>query len=414
MSIEATTTTAAAPCKRGHVGLRDKEGRCVECRREDKRTAEQRRRDKAKAARSAPPSHLTPTLATLAAPPANEPAVIPGSFLTVAQEFLASQDNLAQNTAIKRNYLLAQLKALHQRPIAELTTPEIARALSDIQNVGDRRETAHRAAMLVASITAYAAVKGYAPTNALPAGTISKSKVLKPIQTSHHPAITDPRPGDNHDSAAKRFGRLMNAITSYELISNSRNHPSVLDALRLAPYIFVRPGELRHMEWSEINFDKAEWTIPLHKIKMRRMKGRTPQLVPLSTQALKILREQQQFTGAGKYVFPAKARTSQRHGEEQPLSENGFAKALEVILKLMREEPGAHVMHGFKSSARTLLTEQLHFDSELVELQLEHKRRGVVGVYDRSQRIAERRDLMQRWADYVDQLRVEAARAQAG
>jgi integrase len=310
-----------------------------------------------------------------------------GTFLAVAREFLSAQsDGVAPKTATKRAYLLEQLKALHGRPIAQLTTPDYVHALQAIEAQGDRRETAHRAGMLAGSVTAYAAAKGYAPINALPSGTLSKAKVLKPIKVESHAAITDP----------ESFGGLLVAIDDYAQLARSRNHPSVNAALRLAPLVFVRPGELRTMEWREINFERAEWLIPGEKMKMRR-----PHLVPLSTQALTLLKAQHEKTGTGMFVFP------QKGGKDKPISENAFREAFRIIELVVPDE---HTMHGFRSSASTLLNGELHIDSALVEMQLAHvKGDRVAGIYDRSQRIPERRAMMQSWADYLDQLKIQTA-----
>lgn len=380
------------PCRKGHLEGRNKFGQCPACLRET-RTAYRKR---------APKIELIPAVeAPVILSAEDKPA--PGSFLAVAREWLESQDDVAPKTAIKREYLLAQLRSLHARPIAEITTPEIVRVLKEIEAVGDRRETAHRAGMFLGQITAYAAVSGYAPTNALPSGTLGKAKVLKPIKIESHPAITDPRPGDSHDSAPKRFGRLLDAMLTYEFTRGSRNHPSVGAALALTPYVFTRPGELRNADWSEFSLERAEWTVPAGRMKMRR-----PFLVPLSKQALAILKQQHAASGGGRYVFPAKARTNARKGE-QPISENAFREALDFILTLMREPKGAMTMHGFRSIASTLLKGQLRVESELVELQLAHaKSNKIASIYDRDQRVPERTAMMQKWADYVDDLRAGA------
>jgi integrase len=301
----------------------------------------------------------------------------------VAREFLAGrEDGFSAKTLTKRAFLLAQLAPLHGRKIAELTTPDYVHALQAIEAQGNRRQTAHDAAGLAGQFTAYAAAKGYAPINALPSGTISKAKILKPIQVESFAAITDP----------EKFGALLAAIDRYAQLACSRNNPSVFTALRLAPLLFVRPGELRSMEWSQVNFERAEWLIPAEKMKMRR-----PHLVPLSTQALAILKEQHERTGTGRYVFP------QKGGKVKPISENGFREALRLLALVVPDE---HTVHGFRSSASTMLNGELHIDSALVEMQLAHvKGDRIAGIYDRSQRIPERRAMMQTWADYLDTLR---------
>lgn len=382
------------PCRKGHLEGRNKFGQCPACLRET-RTAYRKRSPQIEAI----PVAEVPLILSVEDKPA------PGSFLAVAREWLTSQDDIAPKTVIKRTFLLAQLRSLHARPIAEITTPDIVRALKDIESVGDRRETAHRAGMLAGQITRYAVNHGYAPVNVLPSGQLRGT--LKPVKIESHAAITDPRTGDNHDTAPKRFGGLLDAMLTYEFTRGSRNHPSVGAALALAPLVFTRPGELRKAEWAEINFERAEWTVPAGRMKMRR-----PFLVPLCRQALSILRQQHTVSGGGRYVFPAKARTNAHKGE-QPISENAFREALDFILKLMREPRNAMTMHGFRSVASTLLKGQLRVESELVELQLAHaKSDKIASIYDRDQRVEERRAMMQQWADYVDQLRA-AARKEA-
>ncbi len=377
---------AVIPCKRGHTEPRNRFNQCPACLRETRRKYNKR------SARGQTPAPVK--LEVVAPAPRQEPAH-PRSFLAVAQEYLASQDNVAPATAEKRLYLLDQLRAIHDRPVAELTTPDFVKALKAIEALGDRRETAHRCGMFAGQVTRYAVNHGYATVNVLPSGQLRGA--LKPVQVESHAAITD----------AKRFGKLLDAIDVYCNIVGSRGHPSVEEALALAPLVFVRPGELRSMEWREVNLEKAEWLIPAEKMKMRR-----PHLVPLSTQALALLRRQHAQTGKGRYVFPAKWRRSQV--EEKPLSENAFREAFRVMGPLMHETASLakeHTMHGFRSSASTLLNGELGIDSALIELQLAHvKGDRIAGIYDRSQRIPERRELMQRWADYCDKLRAEATK----
>jgi integrase len=376
-TVTPATAAAVRPCKKHGNAERNRFGHCVLCQRERNKNYAQRERDKAKAAALPAPAPAAAPAPLTVTPPA--PGLSGPSFLDVAREWLASQDDLAPATTQKRAYLLEQLKALHGRAIAGLRTPDYVRALEDIQNIGDRRETAHRAAMLAGQITRYALNKGYTENNPLPAGQLRGT--LKPVRVESHAAVTDP----------KGFGELLRGIDTYIRNVRSRNHPSVAAALRIAPYLFVRPGELRSMEWSEINFERAEWLIPAEKMKMRR-----PHLVPLAPQAVAILREQHAVTGTGRYVFPQKRR-------DEPLSENAFREAFRIVELIT---PEAHTMHGFRSSASTMLNGELHVDSALVELQLAHvKGDRVAGIYDRSQRVEERRDMMQRWANYIDELR---------
>ena len=160
-------------------------------------------------------------------------------------------------------------------------------------------------------------------------------------------------------------------------------------ALRLSPLVFLRPGELRKAEWAEIDLDKAEWRIPAARMKMDAL-----HIVPLSTQAVAILREIQPLTGAGKYVFPG-ARTDTR-----PMSENAVLAALRRMGYTTDEMTG----HGFRSMASTLLNEQ-GFNRDAIERQLAHAERdGVRAAYNYAEYLPERKRMMQSWADYLDGL----------
>jgi integrase len=162
-------------------------------------------------------------------------------------------------------------------------------------------------------------------------------------------------------------------------------------ALRLAPLLFVRPGELRHMEWSEVGLAEAEWNIPPVK-----MKTREAHLVPLARQAVEILQEIQPLTGAGRYVFPS-PRTAKR-----PMSENAVLSAL----RRMGFEKNEMTGHGFRATARTILDEVLQVPPHLIEHQLAHKVRDPLGrAYNRTKHLPERRRMMQQWADYLDELK---------
>jgi len=361
------------PCRRGHTEPRTVKGQCPLCLRITRAAYKKLHTTKPRA-RIAPPAEATPT--TRDAP------AIPRSFLAVAREYLSSQDDAAPATVKKRDFILQQLHALHDVPIAELTTPRIVAALKVIESENDRRETAHRCAMLVGQVTRFALNHGYVTHNVLPAGQLRGT--LKPVKTDSHAAIVEPA----------RFGALLKFIDLYCEFAGSRSQPGVRWAMRLAPLVFVRPGELRKMEWSEVDFDKKEWVIPVEKMKMRR-----PHVVPLSKQSLEILRAAHKVTGKDRYVF----RTRRL---DEALSENGFREALHTILGALGEQKDVHTMHGFRSSASTLLNGELGIDSALIELQLAHvKGDRVAGIYDRSQRLPERRQMMTRWAAYLDKLK---------
>jgi len=222
------------------------------------------------------------------------------------------------------------------RPINEITAPELLNAVRRIESRG-AIETAHRALQNCGRVFRYAIATGRAVRDI----SSDLKGALQPINKQrHHASITDP----------KEIAKLLRTINSYEgyLVTKC--------ALQLAPLIFVRPGELRHAEWAEIDFENAEWHIPAHKMKMR-----TKHIVPLSLQAIKILKELHPLTGAGKYVFPS-VRTTQR-----PMSENTVVGALRRLGYTKDEMTG----HGFRSMASTLLNEQ-GWNRDAIERQLAH------------------------------------------
>jgi integrase len=293
------------------------------------------------------------------------------TFGKVALEFISLKDSLAVRTKLKHQWTYRLLHRLHSMPLGKLKTPQVVQTLKAIESSGDRRESAHRARSLVSRVCRYAVQVGYIASN--PAADLREA--LKPIKSTPRPAIIQP----------STFGILLRVIDMYQ------GSASVANALKFAPYVFVRPGELRQAEWAEIDFKAAEWRLPAHKMKMRR-----PHVVPLSKQALTILKTQHAISGAGRFVFPG-PRTL------RPLSDMTLTVALHNISPAFSRED--HSVHGFRSTASTLLHE-LSYESELIELQLAHvKADKVAGVYDRSQRLMERRKMMQAWADYLDSLR---------
>jgi integrase len=200
---------------------------------------------------------------------------------------------------------------------------------------------------------------------------------LPPTRQRHHASITDP----------KKIGELLRAVDGYEGSLVTRC------ALQLASLTFVRPGELRHAEWAEIDLDKAEWRIPAEKMKMR-----TVHIVPLSNQALKVLNEIKPLTGQGSYVFPG-VRTNRR-----PMSENTVNAALRRLGYSKEEMTG----HGFRSMASTILNEQ-GWHRDAIERQLAHaERNSVRAAYNYAEHLPERIKMMQWWADYLDKLKAGA------
>ena len=259
------------------------------------------------------------------------------------------------------------------KPIAAVTAPQLLAALRRVEERG-ALETAHRAHQNCGQIFRYAVATGRAERD--PSADLRGA--LPPVKETHHASITDPT----------RIGQLLRAMDGYEGTFIARA------ALRLAPLVFVRPGELRRAEWSEIDLDAAEWHIPAARMKMR-----APHVVPLSKQAVAILRELHPLTGVGTLVFPG-VRDIKR-----PMSENTILAALRRMGYSGDEMTG----HGFRSMASTLLNEQ-GWNRDAIERQLAHAERDSVrAAYNYAEFLPERRKMMQAWADYLDTLRAAAA-----
>lgn len=254
------------------------------------------------------------------------------------------------------------------RPIAQITAPDLLAVLRRIESRG-AIDTAHRAHQNCGQVFRYAVATGRAERD--PSGDLRGA--LSPSRKRHHASITD----------SKEIGALMRAIDSYQGSFVTKC------ALRLAPRLFVRPGELRKAEWSEFDLDNSEWRIPAEKMKMR-----VPHIVPLSAQALAVLRELYALTGDGQYAFPG-ARSSTR-----PMSENTVNGALRRLGYGKEDLTG----HGFRSMASTLLNEQ-GWHRDAIERQLAHAERDSVrAAYNYAEHLPERRKMMQHWADYLDAL----------
>jgi integrase len=259
------------------------------------------------------------------------------------------------------------------RPITEVKAPDLLACLRKIEERG-ALETAHRALQNCGQVFRYAIATGRAERDI----TADLRGALPPVRPTHHAAITDP----------KATGELLRAIDGY------RGSLVTQCALRLAPLVFVRPGELRQAEWGEIDLDKGEWNIPAERMKMRE-----PHLVPLSAQAVAILREIHPLTGHGRYVFPS-ARTGER-----PMSNNAILAALRRMGYGKDEMSG----HGFRAMARTILDEVLGVRPDFIDHQLAHAVRDPNGrAYNRTAHLGERRKMMQQWSDYLDKLKAGA------
>jgi len=295
------------------------------------------------------------------------------SFEVVAREWFAKQRPTW--VASHADKILLRLENdifpwLGSKPVADVSAREL---LATVMRVADRGavESAHRVLQNCGQVFRYAIVTGRAERN--PAADLRGA--LPPVKPTHRAAITTPQ----------EVGALLRAIDGYNGSIVTRC------ALQLAPLVFVRPGELRHAEWAEVNVDTAEWNIPAEK-----MKTRQAHLVPLSRQALAILAEIYPLTGRGRYVFPG-GRSPKR-----PMSNNAVLAALRRMGFAKDEMSG----HGFRAMARTILDEVLQFRPDFIEHQLAHAVRDPNGrAYNRTAHLTERKEMMQAWADYLDKLK---------
>lgn len=303
---------------------------------------------------------------------ATNTALAENSFELVAREWHTKNlHNWKQSNADKLINLLQNdiFPWLGKRPIGEIAAPELLQTIRRIESRGVL-ETAHRARSLCGQIFRYAVATGRAQHD--PASDLRGA--LPAVKHKHHSSITEP----------KLIGQLLRDIDGYS------GTYIVKCALRLSPLVFLRPGELRQAEWTEIDLDKAEWRIPADRMKMN-----TVHIVPLATQAVVILRELHPLTGDGKYVFPATYTTT------RPMSEN----TIRVALRRLGYTSDDMTPHGFRSMASTLLNEQ-GFNRDAIERQLAHaERNGVRAAYNYAEYLPERREMMQHWADYLDELR---------
>jgi integrase len=293
------------------------------------------------------------------------------TFRVVAEEWLAKQrrEQRAAVTLNKKRWLFDfAFPDIGNRPVAEITAPELLTVLRRVE-VRGRYETARRLRGACGQVFRYAIATGRAerdPSADL-RGAITAPKVR------HRAAVTDPQ----------AIGALLRAIDGYN------GQPTTLAALKLAPLVFVRPGELRQAEWSEFDLDAAEWRIPAEKMKMR-----LPHRVPLSRQVIEILQDLHPITGGGRYLFPS----SQSY--QRPMSENTLNAALRR-LGFSKEEM---TTHGFRSTASVRLNEMGKWNADAIERQLAHQEAdGVRRAYMHAAEYwAERREMMQIWADQLD------------
>ncbi len=296
------------------------------------------------------------------------------TFTAVAKELLAKleREGRASATLVKKRWLLGfALPVIGHRPVGEIAAPELLSVLRTAEARG-HYETARRLRSTCGMVFRYAIATGRAKRD--PAADLRGALITPKVK--HRAAIVDPA----------GIGGLLRAIETLD------GTPTITAALRLAPLLFVRPGELRHAEWAELELDAAEWRIPSSKMKMRR-----PHRVPLSRQSLAIIRDLQTFTGGGRWLFPS-VRTTAR-----PMSEN----TLNAALRRLGYGSDEMSTHGFRAMASARLNEMGQWNPDAIERQLAHQEQDSVrrAYVHAAEYWPERVEMMQVWADYLDGLR---------
>lgn len=298
------------------------------------------------------------------------------SFEVVAREWFSKQSpNWSANHADRTIRRLERdiFPWVGGLPIANLTAPQLLDAVRRIEKRG-ALETAHRALGNCGQVFRYAVATGRAGRD--PSGDLRGA--LPPVKGTHFASVTEP----------KQVAEVLRALDGYE------GTLPVRCALRLAPLVFVRPGELRHAQWEDIDLDNAEWRYLITKTD-------TQHIVPLSRQAVDILQELKPLTSNGRYVFPS-ARSPKG---DKPMSDNAILAAMRRM-GIGKEEMSGH---GFRAMARTILDEVLGFRPDYIEHQLAHAVRDPNGrAYNRTAHLPERKKMMQKWADYLDKLKAGA------
>ncbi len=303
-----------------------------------------------------------------------------GSFEAVARELAEAKRGSEWSEAYADRWLrcleLDIFPALGSNPLATVTAPMVLAELRKVEGRG-ARETAHSLRQYVGQVCKYGIATGRAERNVAADLHGALAKVL----VQHAAAATTP----------EAAGDLLRAIEGYQ------GHPVTRAALRLSAYLFQRPGNMRTMRWADVDLDAATWTIPSADMK-RSIEGKRagrPHIVPLPDQAVALLADLKPLTGHLVYVFPS------LHGAGQPMSEN----TVNVALRRLGYDNTQATAHGFRAMARTLMVERLDIDPEIVEAQLAHAKRGPLGAaYDRASYVAQRREAMQKYADYLDRL----------
>lgn len=293
------------------------------------------------------------------------------SFGAIALEMLAMHAKKnAKSTAVRNGRIVEKdlNPYIGDRPIAEISAPELLAVLRKMEKRG-AVETAHRARGIAGMVFRYAIATGRAERN--PASDLIGA--LESPQTEHFASLTEPA----------QVAPLLRALWGYD------GGAVVRAALKLAPLLFARPGELRAARWEDIDLDAKEW-------RYIATKTGTAHVVPLANQVVEVLRELEPLTGRGEYVFPS------LRGKGRPMSEN----TVNAAMRRMGFDSKTMTGHGFRAMARTILDEVLGFRPDYIEHQLAHAVRDPNGrAYNRTAHLAERRKMMQAWADYLGELR---------
>lgn len=271
-----------------------------------------------------------------------------------------------------RRFELYLFPWIGNKPIATITAPQVLEVIKRIEKL-NKLETAHRTLQAAGQVFRYAVQNGFTIRDV----TVDLKGALPPTSVKHMAALTEP----------KQIAELLRAIEAFN------GTLTVQCALRLSPLVFVRPSELRQAKWRDIDLDTGEWRYLVSKTK-------TDHLVPLSTQAIEILKTIQPISGHGEYVFQG------GHSPLRPMSE----AAVNAALKRMGYDTQSEITgHGFRAMARTILHERLGIDPHIIEHQLAHKVPDALGAaYNRTKFIEQRKLMMQQWADYLDELKAGA------
>ena len=293
------------------------------------------------------------------------------SFEAVSREWLIKRGKKSEGGDARLHRLLEKdlLPFLGNRPVADIQAMDLLKCLNRIEGRGTI-DTAHRAKQLAGMIFRYAIATGRAQRDI----SADLKGALAKAETKHRATLTTP----------SEVGRLISAINHYQ------GTPVVMAALKLTPLFLCRPGELRHLEWDEVDLSAEQIELPANKMKENR-----PHVIPLASQACEIISELKAITGTGRYLFPS------ARGASRAMSEN----AVRTALRNLGYTNEQIVPHGFRAMARTLLDEELNYRVDWIEHQLAHQVKDPNGrAYNRTKYLPQRKKMMQEWADYLEKI----------